>query len=191
MNLKDKLQALYRACDVFFNNKNMNTKIIYSNYYEDLLPEEEAKESLMEDSKEEPSDERIQEEINFHDGMSLNDAKDNLNIELDGNIIAIASIGRWNGRRQGYKLLNINNIKDCLYSEGDCDYCKWYVERGNLRSMQSHHDGTNYIEYREIRNEDNIDTLLNKLYSGDEISRSLLNYYTKPVGKEINKVFGW
>ncbi len=43
------------------------------------------------------------------------DAEDELDIELDENIIALANLGLWNGRQYGYKDLG-NNIKEILTS---------------------------------------------------------------------------
>lgn len=124
--------------------------------------------------------------------MYLDDLKSELNIKLKNPIIVIANLGLWNGRHSGYKLINSGNIKDCFYSS--CDYAEWSVDGyGNLVSEQSHHDGTNYLVYRELKeglSEKQIDNFLEKIYhnafSGRDISR-----YTRKIGPEIGKVFGW
>jgi len=91
----------------------------------------------------------------------------------------------WQSR--GYKIIASGNIKDILYSE--CDDAKWYCDGYNIKATEHHHDGSNYLEYRMIKNNDNIDSLLNKIYSGEKISRSLLNYYTKSIAPEVGKVY--
>lgn len=54
-----------------------------------------------------------------------------------------------------------------------------------------HHDGTNYYEFREIKEGANIESLVNRIAKGEKISRSLLSYYTKPLSNEIKEVYGW
>lgn len=140
-----------------------------------------------------PNDENaLYDYIQETNWMYLDDLKSELNIKLKNPIIMIANLGLWNGRHSGYKLINSGNIKDCFYSS--CDYAEWSVDGyGNLVSEQSHHDGTNYLVYRELKeglSEKQIDNFLEKIYhnafSGRDISR-----YTRKIGPEIGKVFGW
>lgn len=119
----------------------------------------------------------------------LDDVRDNLNIKLDGDIIAIASLGLWDGRRQGYKLLKSRNIKDIFSSE--CDYVKWFSDGKDLKSEQHHHDGTNFITYREVKSGVNIDKLTDSIYNGETISNRRLGYYTKSIIPRIKEVYGW
>lgn len=118
----------------------------------------------------------------------LDDERSNLDIKLDGRILVIADLGLWNGRRQGYKIIR-GNIADILYDESD--YAEWYSDDYNIRAKAIHHDGTNYYLYREIREERNIQNLLDAIYNGEEISRSKLNYYTKSINPYVKKVYGW
>ena len=113
----------------------------------------------------------------------------NLNIKTDNNIIAIASLGLWNGRKKGYKLLS-NNVNSIL-NGFDCDYIEIYADKYNIKFKGIHHDGQNYIEFREIREGVNIDNLLNDIYIGKTISRQKLNYYTKSILHYIAGVYGW
>ena len=39
---------------------------------------------------------------------NFDDERANLNIPLDGRVIAIADLGLWNGRKQGYRILKEN-----------------------------------------------------------------------------------
>ena len=112
----------------------------------------------------------------------------NLNKLIDNDIIAIASIGRWDGRVSGYKVLS-NNLHDILNSF-DCDEFKVYTDKYNVRFEGYHHDGRNSIEFRVIRDNVNIDNLLDKIYNNEPISRSVLNYYTKSLKPYITEVFG-
>ena len=121
-------------------------------------------------------------------GMYLEDERENLNITTDGRILVIADLGLWNGRRQGYKILG-SRISDIL--SDDSDYIEWYGDGHNIKATASHHDGTNYYEYRVIREDRNIDNLLNAIYNGEEITRKKLNYYTKSLYSDVAKVYGW
>ena len=126
----------------------------------------------------------------IHETLSyyLDDEYANLNKRTDGPILVIADLGLWNGRRQGYKILgdNVNNI----FSTSE-DYTEWYSDGHNIKATASHHDGTNYYEYRVIREDRNINKLLDAIYNGEEITRKKLNYYTKSLHPYVAKVYGW
>jgi hypothetical protein len=113
----------------------------------------------------------------------------NLNKEVDGRILIIGDLGLWNGRVNGYKIIESRNIKNILSS--DCEYVEWYGDGYNIRCTGHHHDGTNHYLYRVIREDRNIDNLLDAIYNGEEISRRKMNYYTKSLYKDVANVYGW
>jgi len=121
--------------------------------------------------------------------MYLDDERENLNRRLDGRILVLGDIGLWNGRVRGYKIIESRNLKDIL--DSDCDYVEWYFDGNNVKSTQHHHDGTNYLEYRVIRPNKNIDRLLGDIYNGKEITRKRLNYYTRSLKKEMKEIYWW
>ena len=121
--------------------------------------------------------------------MYMDDERRNLNKKVDGRILIIVDLGRWNGRVSGYKIIDSCNIKDILYT--DCDYAEWYGDGYNIRCDAHHHDGTNYYLYRIIREDRNINKLLDAIYSGEEITSRKLNYYTKSLYGEVADVYGW
>lgn len=170
----------------------MKKRIIWSNRDIDF---EQWKEALIEYQKENdydnPEDVTDDDVLCFIDESLSNyidDERMNLNIVTDGRILAIADIGLWNGRRQGYKVLgcNVNNIFNV--SE---DYNEYYSDGHNIKATCIHHDGTNFIEYRVIREDKNITNLLNDILYGKEITRKQLNYYTKSLLPYVAKVYGW
>lgn len=118
----------------------------------------------------------------------LEDERENLNQFVDGRILVIADLGLWNGRRQGYKILS-NNIKDILYTDSDC--VEWYSNDKDIRATMVHHDGTNFLTYRVIKEDRNIDHLLDAIYNGKSISRQKLGYYTKSLYPYVAKIYGW
>ena len=122
-------------------------------------------------------------------GYYLDDEYMNLNKITDGRILVIADLGLWNGRKQGYKILG-TSLHDIL-NNGAYDYTEWYGDGYNIRCTTHHHDGTNNYLYRVIREDRNIDNLLNAIYNGEEITNKKLNYYTKSLYKDVANVYGW
>lgn len=114
----------------------------------------------------------------------LEDERTNLDIKLDHPIVIFADIGLWFGRRRGYRVIG-SNISDCLNFEKDCDYAEWYVEDGDLKSRQTHHDGTNLLVYRELLvDEDEFDELL----YDDKFDPEK---HCRKIGNKVSEVYGW
>ena len=118
----------------------------------------------------------------------LDDEKWNLDVEADGRILVVADLGFWDGRRQGYKILN-RTVASIL--SDNAEYVEWYGDGHNIKATASHHDGVNYYEYRVIREDRNIQNLLDAIYNREEITRKKLNYYTKSLYPYVAKVYGW
>lgn len=114
------------------------------------------------------------------------------NVRTDGDIIIIADLGLWNGRRTGYRELRTNRIADCFYSEDD--FAEWYIDEvGDLCCASTHHDGTNYLCYRAFKlntTEAQRENLLSKIYDGTATRRDITRV-TKRLGDEIAKVYGF
>lgn len=118
----------------------------------------------------------------------LDDERYNLSVDTDGDILVIADLGFWNGRRQGYQILD-GNIRN-IFSTGE-EFTEWYSDGYNIKATAVHHDGTHYMEYRVFRQGHNIQKLLDAIYNGEEIDRKKLNYYTKSLLPYVAKVYGW
>ena len=171
----------------------MKKYIIWQNYNIDL-EEEDYKDFLKEYYPDVTSEEEkyyIIEELN---SQYFEDERVNLNILLDDDIIILADIGRWDGRHRGYKELHSNNIADCLQFAEDCDYAEWWVDSyGNLKSRQSHHDGTHYLLYRAWKKgvtEKQKESVLEAIRRST-ISQRTLRRYTEGIGKYVAEVYGW
>ena len=137
------------------------------------------------------TEEDIDNECNFLERVWFDDELGNLD-EVDEHcgLIAIADVGRWNGRFSGYK--EVKNLTDVLYS--DCDYEKVYVDsNGDLRKDESHHDGSNSILYRYWKDgltTEQKDRFLDKIYNG-ECTQKDITRYTRKAGVGIANLFGW
>ena len=154
---------------------------------------EKEREWMEEEYPELTEDERIKlmYEMNSDD---LEETRDNLDIQLAGAILAIGNLGLWFGRRTGYKEITSRRISDCLYSDRDTEWATWWVdERGDLCAEFIHHDGTNYVTYREWKegvSETQKENLKEKLYRG-EATRKDITRLTRRLGAEIAAFYGW
>ena len=119
----------------------------------------------------------------------FDDEQSNLFRILDGRILCIANMGLWNGRRSGYKILG-NNLNEVLTCGIGCDEKEIYCDAYNVLAKGYHHDGTNYVEFREIREDKDIDKLLDKIYNNEPVTRAELNRYTKSLRPYVAKVYG-
>nr|DAD55782.1 MAG TPA: hypothetical protein [Bacteriophage sp.] len=128
--------------------------------------------------------------------LYLDDEKGNLNIQTEGDIIIIAKLGLWNCFPIAYKYIpsNCRNISNCLCFEPNCDYAEWWVDfHNNLRSRQTHHDGTHQLLYRELK--PNLswkqkDNFFNKILQRTLTSKDITKY-TRSIGKQICEIYGW
>lgn len=152
--------------------------------------EKECKEFLSEVYPEiEQTEENVIQEI-YHDiDVSFEDAESNLFKILDGRILCIADLGFWNGRRSGYKILG-NNLNEILTTGIGCDEKEIYCDAYNVYAQGYHHDGRNYVEFREIREDRNIENLTDKIFSNQPITRREINYYTRSLRPYIKEIFG-
>lgn len=168
----------------------MKKHIIWQNYNLDL----ENWEDLLQDYPDvkDPTEQyTLIEEENAH---YLEDERENLSKELPEEIICIATLGLWDGRKNAYKELKSKNLADCLQFDRDCDYAEWYVdEHKNLRSRQSHHDGSNNILYRMWQpgiSDTQRDYFLHLVCAGKADSK-IISRYTKSIGNYVGQIYGW
>lgn len=171
---------------IYNNDLSLKDHEDYLRVYKDYLID-------IEDYKEEDTkdiDTNDNDFITFlHDTLELfmQDTLDNLDYELKNNIIVIADLGLWDRRvKTAYKWIG-SNLKNILYS--DCDYIKIYIKNNNIRSTQIHHDGTNYLLFRELKDNKYRDILENKLYNGSITSKDI-SRYTKSLVPYIKEIYG-
>ena len=102
--------------------------------------------------------------------------------------VAIARLGLWNGTVWGYSLRR--SLSDCFKVENDCAIFKWYIDgRNNLRSSQTHHDGTHNILYRMWKpniSDSSRQTFLNKI-TNQTVTSNDISRYTVSLGKYFVK----
>lgn len=170
-------------------------RTLYSSFYEDLNLDkfkEDYKDFLEEENLLDVDENELYELMNMFDRMDFDDLYTQCNIQLEDDIIVIADIGRWNGRRSGYQIINSGNIQDIFST--NCDYAMWYVDsHKNLRFEGAHHDGRNYHLYRTWKNtvsEEQKENFLDKIYYGEVTSRDITRY-TKRIGGIVLEKLGY
>ena len=159
--------------------------------YEGMREDYQECHDLSDEEMEEVTDYDISMWASENNDMYLDDERINLDIHLNNEIIVIADLGLWYGRRCGYKIIVSGNIKDCLSS--DDDYVEWYCDRYDMRGTGIHHDGRNHYLYRTWKDnlsEEQKYKFLNKLYEGDATHEDILRY-TNSIRPYISKVYGW
>ena len=177
------------------SSKTTDRCIIWSNMNLDL---DEWREDMREqlemngtDSADITEDMLYEEMLRTNDDL-LDDERCNLNVQLSEPIIVIADLGRWNGRFQGYKMIESGNISDCLYS--DTDYTEWFVDKnGEFKADAAHHDGQNHYLYRVFKDGvtgEQIEDLQDKIFSGT-VTKADIDRVTRPIGLDIAKVYGF
>lgn len=121
---------------------------------------------------------------------SYNEGLRDLNVDTEGEIIAIASMGLWNGRCSGYAILDKNNLKEILYC-GSKDFNHLYYDGFDVYKKAIHHDDTNHIMFREVRPDVDIEKLFDKIYNNEPISKATLNRYTRSLRRYVKQIYGW
>lgn len=166
------------------------------NIYNTEYDFEQAKKDYIENCENnEPSDDTIYQFINDSVNIWFDDEKANLDVMTSNgeNILAVASIGRWDGRKSGYKELG-NKLNDIFSVWESCDDIKIYVENGNVKGKGYHHDGINYVTFRKWASNvsDAIkEKTLNALYMGSDKASYFVKKYTKSLSQDVAKVYGW
>ena len=141
------------------------------------------------DEGEEITDNEVEQRVYDDIDIFYEDEMMNLNKRLSGRVIAIADLGLWHGRRQGYKVLG-DNLNEVISFNLSCDEREVYCDAYNVRATGYHHDGSNSVLFRELREDRDVDKFLDKIYMGEEISTGTLNYYTKSLRPYVQEVYG-
>lgn len=119
----------------------------------------------------------------------LEDERINLDVSLDGAVIAIASLGLWNGRKAGFRLLRPN--LNAIFDIGE-DYNTYYADGRNVYAECTHHDGTNHILYRKVKANIDLDWLSNFIIKNNyELTPQQISKYTESLLPYVKKVYGW
>ena len=175
----------------------MKTNTIFKSYlFYTLEEEKECRERIAnymnEDEGEEVNAddycvfEYFQEDIS----MTYDDEKSNLDKQLPNNIVAIGTVGRWDGNKKCFKELG-NNLNEILYIGHDHNDINVYCDRYNVHSELVHHDGTDKVIYRMIKEGVDTDKLLEKQVYNGGLSKADISRYTVSLTPYVKEVYGF
>ena len=114
--------------------------------------------------------------------------KANLDKKLPNNIIAIGSVGRWNGTFAGGKVMG-DNLNEILFT-GDCDDIAVTYDRYNVHSTLAHHDGRHCMTYRMLKDGVDGEELLDRLIYGEGLTKRDITRYTKSLVPYVKECYG-
>lgn len=130
---------------------------------------DEAKKYLIEDQGiENPTDDEIYDEIYECNRIALKDERfefQSRTKNLSNDIVVIADAGRWNGRKKGIKCLtSLEEIFDFMRQYNDFEL---YIDRYHLKGIGHHHDGTDYLTFKEIGPKYEFEDLTDVLFNSE------------------------
>lgn len=136
-----------------------------------------------------PTDENLYKYMEETNNNYLDDEKCNLDIDCR-QVVCIADVGRWDGRRKGFRFLGMN--VNSIFLDDECDYHTFYSDGDEVRCDASHHDGTNHYLFRQLKDgvgryEFQEAFCSAKIGSLDEI----VEKYTDSLAPIVNNVYGW
>lgn len=149
-------------------------------------------EDLRIDNPDLSEDEAWEEAYDVNSGY-LDDERTNLDIDVGTDIIVIADLGLWNGRRMAYREIGSSNLSDCI-DPSYGDYIDWYVDDSrDVRIDASHHDGTNRLLFRAWKEglRDGEKMVFLTLIGHGVMNEADIEKYTRPLGDYVKKVYGW
>ena len=115
---------------------------------------EEARQYLLDEDIEEPTDYDVQNFIYADDDFNWYDFENDYKKYFDThNFVVKASLGRWNGRFDSGKILTGGWSDFCRIIQ-DYDILEIVDNNGHLEIVGKHHDGTDYLEIRELTRKD-------------------------------------
>ena len=127
-----------------------NKKVtLYSNEF-DSERYEAARQFLLEESGEEPTDNEIFEELCVEDDIFWSDFESEYKEYFNTNYFVVrANLGRWNGRFESGKIMT-DGWKDFLRVIEDYDNLEIVDNNGHLEIIGTHHGSRDYFEIREL-----------------------------------------
>jgi hypothetical protein len=167
-------------------------RIIYSTDYD----VEDSRESYIEFCKDndiEPTEEGLIDYANTDNNDWLNCERYNLSRrKMHTKFLIIASLGLWNGRRSGYKIMNVTSLNDIFNIGVSSGSATFYYDKYDLKVENAHHDGVNYLTIREIKpgKELALQRLCDKLYNNEEVKSNEITYCTKSLKPIFVEIYG-
>ena len=184
--MKKKEHVIYQS-NYFSNRKESEERKDFKSYLMECMDMDEAEAEIKSNN-----DDDFYGWENEQESAWFGDEEANLNVELDTRILAIADVGRWNGRVMGYKELT-GNLSSILRSM-NVDYLKVFVADREVRATGIHHDGTNYVTFRAWKDsttDAQRERVTEAIYNQKETAMALVKRYTRSLAKDVRAIYGW
>jgi len=118
--------------------------------------------------------------------QSADDWQDTLNQlkVITGDFIALADVGTWQGRRDGYSFKGNTDLKTFIESLFNGNYNEFELEvtKTDLVLTAHHHDGTNFIKIRRV-----VD--VRTAFVEDWFKSYFITKHTRRLVKEVCKIY--
>ena len=167
--------------------KKTKKQIIYT---DDIIFDDNARAEEEAAQKEINGEDFRLSDIDWYDTVNryVEDEIENLDVSVDGVVIAFANIGRWNGRRTGCKILGekVNGIFNV-----NAEHNEWYGDTYNIRSVQAHHDATNYVLFRVAKDMETAERIQGQIINGELTDESQFRKRTRSLYPYVANVYGW
>lgn len=153
-------------------------------------------ESLVNDMKKDELYADFDNEMLWSEALGLNELylKDemlNLDIKLNQPIIAAIDMELWNGYQIGINTAFGSNVHDIFKAIRNPDYeeFSFFIEDNNVIFEGVHHDGTNRVVFRKLKENKNIGDIVNNKTNQDNFWNNYYKY-TESIAPEICNVYG-
>jgi len=129
-------------------------RVIYDNYNLDEMYDDCRQYLIDEGIDDDPPDDAVWQEIWATDSFYWEEEEGKLREVFDnGDFIAVGTCGRWDGTYAGGFVFD--NFNSLMGRFRDCDYIRIWDENGHFYVKGSHHDGTHFVEVKEITDKGN------------------------------------
>lgn len=134
--------------------------------------------------------------IDFHNDenyMNVDAEHENLDVNIATDILAVASLGRWDGRRMAYRTLH-HNLQEIFKVWDSCEEIKLYSDGKDIKGEGIHHDGTNYVTFRAWKkniSDEKKELVLSAIYQNKDNADELVKKYTRSIAKDVQSIYGW
>lgn len=114
---------------------------------------------------------------------------DNLNCTIDGTIIAIRDVGRWDGGYRGIAEIS-DNLRDILQDTiASMAYYDWYIdETDDVCQVCVHHDGRNHTRYRWVEDKDALYEMIEADWDDQD---RIIEEHTHSLYPLVADIYGW
>ena len=125
------------------------------------------------------------------DEFSLDDERENLGTKSVGTVLVIAELSLWNGKCPGYRFLEGSGPLDRVFNVFQGDPFSLYVEDGDLKGDDIHHDGTNRYAFYEVADREAADESAGLVYAKKDLPKKLFRTALRPLGSTVSDIYGF